>query len=91
MNMKQFRSILAVAVVATSITTSLLPAQAIPLNDILDSAGKSFVRSLFGLPPERKETPQPAEVNNDTPQSQKAAKSGEDSTQNNSSEPSSAQ
>jgi hypothetical protein len=68
MKMKQFRSILAVAVVATSITTSLLPAQAIPLDEVLDSAGKSFVRGLFGLPAERQQAPQSAGFNDRSPQ-----------------------
>jgi hypothetical protein len=70
MKIKQFRSILAVAIVAASITTSLLPAQAIPLDGILDSAGKSFVRGMFGLPPEQQETPQSGGFNNDKPQPQ---------------------
>lgn len=49
MKMNQFRSILAVATVAISTIASLLPAQAIPLDGVLDSAGTSFARG-FGLP-----------------------------------------
>ncbi len=69
MKIKQFRSILAVAVVSVSITASLSPAQAIPLDGVLDSAGKSFVRGMFGLPAEQQETPQSGGFNNNTQQS----------------------
>jgi hypothetical protein len=58
MKMKQFRSILAVAAVAASITTSLSPAQAIPLSEILDSVGKSILRGVFNLPADRQESTQ---------------------------------
>jgi hypothetical protein len=68
--MKQFRSILAVAVVAASITASLSPAQAIPLDEVLDSAGKSFVRGMFGMSGDRQESSQSGGFNNDKPQSQ---------------------
>jgi hypothetical protein len=68
MKMKQFQSILAVVTVATSITASSLPSQAIPLDEILDNAGKSFVRGMFGISPERQEAPQPGGFNNDVPQ-----------------------
>lgn len=70
MKMKQFRSILALAVVAAPIIVSLSPAQAIPLDEILDSAGKSFVRGMFGMSGDRQESSQSGGFNNDTPQPQ---------------------
>jgi hypothetical protein len=70
MKMEQFRSILTAAIVAASITTIILPAQAIPLDGVLDSAGKAFVRGMFGLPAEQQETPQSGGFNNDKPQPQ---------------------
>ncbi|PSB56413.1 hypothetical protein C7B77_11945 [Chamaesiphon polymorphus CCALA 037] len=61
------------AIVAITLATILMQAQssqAIPLDEILDSAGKSFVQQLFGRPVEKKqEQKQPAEqadANNDT-------------------------
>jgi hypothetical protein len=48
------------AVAAVVVPTVLLQAQssqAIPLDGILDSAGKAFVRGLFNLPPEQPEAP----------------------------------
>jgi hypothetical protein len=70
MKTNQFRSILAVAVVAASITASLLPAQAIPLDEVLDSAGKAFVRGMFNIPAERQESQQAGGFSNETPQPQ---------------------
>ncbi|WP_310425470.1 hypothetical protein [Chamaesiphon sp. VAR_48_metabat_135_sub] len=69
MKIKQFRSILAVAVVAASITASISPAQAIPLDEVLDSAGKSFVRSFFGGG-DKQESSQSGGFSNNTPQPQ---------------------
>ena len=68
--MKQFRSILALAVIAASATASISPAQAIPLDEVLDSAGKSFVRGMFGISGERQESSQSGGFNNDKPQTQ---------------------
>ncbi|WP_310489036.1 hypothetical protein [Chamaesiphon sp. VAR_69_metabat_338] len=48
------------AIVVLTLPTVLLQAQtsqAIPLDGILDSAGKAFVRALFNLPPEPPEAP----------------------------------
>jgi hypothetical protein len=70
MKMNQFRSILALAVMAAPIIVSLSPAQAIPLDGVLDSASKSFVRGMFGIAEERQEPPQSGGFNNDTPQPQ---------------------
>jgi hypothetical protein len=64
MKMKQFRAILAVATVAISTIASLLPAQAIPLDGVLASAGKSFVTG-FGLPAQRVVVSQAAPQQND--------------------------
>jgi hypothetical protein len=63
MNNKQmFSSLVKVmAIAAVTIPTVLMQAQssqAIPLDDILDSAGKSFVQNLFGRPDKPKETEQ---------------------------------
>jgi hypothetical protein len=69
--MKIFRLIIAVATVVASITISHSPAQAIPLNEILDSVGKAALRGIFGLPPDRQEPPQsssePSDLSNNEP------------------------
>ncbi len=50
------------AAIVSSIVLQAQSSQAVPLDDILDSAGKSFVQQLFGRPePKKPEQKQPAE------------------------------
>lgn len=81
--MNKFRSILAVAIVATSITASVLPAQAFTLDELWGAVKKGLERA-YQAPAE-----QPVGSNNESPQEATPANSSEQpSSSSNSSEPS---
>ena len=63
MNKKNLLKVVAIsAAIGSSILLQAQSSQAIPLDDILDSAGKSFVQQLLGRPePKKPEQKQPAE------------------------------
>ncbi len=77
MKMKQFRSILAVATVATSITASSLPSQAFTWDDLWQSVKRGYENapSSNSSQPQsnsNSETQQTGGFNNDTPQPETA-------------------
>ena len=73
MKTKQFRSILALAVVAASVATSLSPAQAFTLDDLVNAVKRGYEStpsSNSSQQPSNNESPQAGGFNNDTPQPQ---------------------
>jgi hypothetical protein len=59
-NVKQnlFKFMAVAAVISSTVLLQAQSSQAIPLDGILDSAGKSFVQNLFGIPAEKPAEPQ---------------------------------
>jgi hypothetical protein len=71
MNKQNLVKVVAISVaIGSSILLQAQSSQAIPLDDIFDSAGKSFVQQLLGRPeqkkPEQKQPAEPADANNAT-------------------------
>ena len=73
MKTKKFRSILALAVVTASVATSLSPAQAFTLDDLVNAVKRGYEStpsSNSSQQPSNNESPQAGGFNNDTPQPQ---------------------
>ena len=73
MKTKQFRSILALVVVTASVATSLSPAQAFTLDDLVNAIKRGYEgtpSSNSSQQPSNNESPQAGGFNNDTPQPQ---------------------
>jgi hypothetical protein len=71
MNKQNLVKVVAIsAAIGSSILLQAQSSQAVPLDNILDSAGKSFVQQLFGRPeekkPEQKQPAEQADANNET-------------------------
>ncbi|WP_295620212.1 hypothetical protein [Chamaesiphon sp. GL140_3_metabinner_50] len=71
MNKQNLFKVVAIsAAIGSSILLQAQSSQAIPLDDILDSAGKSFVQQLLGRPeakkPDQKQPAEQADANNAT-------------------------
>jgi hypothetical protein len=77
MKIKQFRSILAIAVVAASVTASVSPAQAFTWDDLWNAVKRGYENAPSSNSPQQSngggnETPQSGGFNNETPQPQTA-------------------
>ena len=82
MKIKQFRSILALAVVTASVTASLSPAQAFTWDDAWNAVKRGYENTPSSNSPQQQsnnETPQTSGFNNDTPQPQTTRQQNNDS------------